>query len=117
VKHRRDLETERVVFSGLSPGSAPNIIGVAGHAPGIRNGGEWTAPRSGRYNSGEIVTSTNWTGGLVDFKCGLDAMEKRDLYCPCCKLNPDSVVVPAPTRRVTGPEGQNRPRNTQWTSH
>jgi hypothetical protein len=39
-------------------------------------GGEWSAPRPGRFTPGERALGTHWIGGWVDPKAGLDGMEK-----------------------------------------
>jgi hypothetical protein len=40
-------------------------------------GGEWTASRPGRFTPGERVLSTDWIGGWVGPRAGLDDVEKR----------------------------------------
>jgi hypothetical protein len=44
----------------------------------ILNVGEWLPSRSGRFTSGEIFSSSNWTGGTVGHRVGLEAVEKRN---------------------------------------
>jgi hypothetical protein len=40
-------------------------------------GGEWSASRLSRLNSGERVSGTHWLWGWVDLRAGLDDLEKR----------------------------------------
>jgi hypothetical protein len=40
-------------------------------------GGEWSAPRPCRLTPGGKVPGTDWTGGWVDTRAGLDDVEKR----------------------------------------
>jgi hypothetical protein len=40
-------------------------------------GGEWSASCSSRFNPGEKFPSTNWIGGWLGPKAGLDDMDKR----------------------------------------
>jgi hypothetical protein len=39
--------------------------------------GEWTASRPGRFTPGEMVRGTNWIGGRVGYRAGVDVAEKR----------------------------------------
>jgi hypothetical protein len=39
-------------------------------------GDEWSASRSGRFTPGERAPGTNWIGGWVDLRAGLDTLEK-----------------------------------------
>jgi hypothetical protein len=39
-------------------------------------GGEWSASRPGRFAPGERSPDTNWIGGLVCPRTGLDEFEK-----------------------------------------
>jgi hypothetical protein len=43
------------------------------------DGGEWSASRSGRFTPGERAPRTYWTGGWVDPRVGLDAVEERKI--------------------------------------
>jgi hypothetical protein len=45
-------------------------------------GGEWSASRSGRFTPGERAPGTDWIGGWVGPKTGLDDVERRT-SCPC----------------------------------
>jgi hypothetical protein len=36
----------------------------------------------------ELVPGTDWIGGWVGLRAGLDAVEKRNISCPCQELNP-----------------------------
>jgi hypothetical protein len=52
------------------------------------DGGKWLASSSGRLSTEEIATCTYWSRGWVDFRVGMDAVEKSDIFCPCRKSNP-----------------------------
>jgi hypothetical protein len=39
-------------------------------------GGEWSAPRPGRFTPGERATGTHWIGVLVDPRASMDDIEK-----------------------------------------
>jgi hypothetical protein len=39
-------------------------------------GGEWSAPRPGRFTAGERALGTHWIGGCVDPTSSLDDAEK-----------------------------------------
>jgi hypothetical protein len=59
---------------------------------------EWSASRPGRFNPGERVPGTDWIGGWVDPRVGLDDVEKRKfLTLPHSNSNP-SVVQPIASR-------------------
>jgi hypothetical protein len=45
------------------------------------SGGEWSASRLCRFNPGERALGTNWMGGWVDPRTGLDAVKRKILYC------------------------------------
>jgi hypothetical protein len=52
-------------------------------------GGEWSTSRPGRFTPGEIAPGTNWIGGWVDLRAGLDDLEKRKfLATPGLELRP-----------------------------
>jgi hypothetical protein len=40
---------------------------------------EWSSSQLGRLTVGEIASGTHWVRGRV----GLEAMEKREISCPC----------------------------------
>jgi len=42
-----------------------------------QDGDEWSASRSGRLNLGGRAPGTNWTGGWVDSRAGLDAVADK----------------------------------------
>jgi hypothetical protein len=42
--------------------------------------GEWSASRPGGFTLGERANGTHWIGGWVDFRAGLDDMEKRKFW-------------------------------------
>jgi hypothetical protein len=48
----------------------------------VLTGGEWSASRPCRFIPGERVPDTNWIGGYVGPKAGLDDVEKRDPRSP-----------------------------------
>jgi hypothetical protein len=52
------------------------------------DGGEWSASRSGRFNSREITPGTHWTGSWVGSRAGLDEEEKRIISSSCREPNP-----------------------------
>jgi hypothetical protein len=39
--------------------------------------GEWSTSHPGRFAPGERAPGTNWTGGWVDLRAGMDDLEKR----------------------------------------
>jgi hypothetical protein len=39
-------------------------------------GDEWSASRPGRFNPKDRAPDTQWTGGWVGLRAGLDGMEK-----------------------------------------
>jgi hypothetical protein len=49
------------------------------------DGGEWSASRPGRFTPRERAPCTNWIGGWVDPRAGLDAMVKEKLPSPAGK--------------------------------
>jgi hypothetical protein len=55
------------------------------------DGGEWSASRPGRAlpPPGQRTPCTNWIGGWVGPRAGLDAGARRKIDCPCRGSNPD----------------------------
>jgi hypothetical protein len=51
------------------------------------DGSEWSASSPGSFTPGEKGPVTNWIGGWVSSRVGLDAMKKRKPY-PCRESNP-----------------------------
>jgi hypothetical protein len=52
-------------------------------------GSEWSAPRLGRFTSGEKTSGTHSIGGCVGPRTGLDAVEKRKfLTLPGLEIRP-----------------------------
>jgi hypothetical protein len=52
-------------------------------------GGEWSASRPGHFTPEERLSGTNWLGGWVGPRAGLDAMERRKfLTLPGLDLRP-----------------------------
>jgi hypothetical protein len=49
-------------------------------------GGEWSASRPSCFTTGKRGPRTNWIGGWVDPRAGLDDTEKRNLTLPGLKL-------------------------------
>jgi hypothetical protein len=41
-------------------------------------GVKWSDSRSGRFTTGGTASGTHWIGGWVDFRAGLDDMERRE---------------------------------------
>jgi hypothetical protein len=39
------------------------------------------------------LNRTQWIGGLVGPRANLDAVEKRNISCPCLELNPNASDV------------------------
>jgi hypothetical protein len=37
--------------------------------------------------------STHYIGGCLGSRAGLDSLEKREIFCLCRELNPDSSVI------------------------
>jgi len=56
------------------------------------DGGEWLAPRSGRFSPGEGASSTLWIEGWMGSRAGLDAVEKK--RNPASARNWTPVVQP-----------------------
>jgi len=46
------------------------------------DGGEWSASLSGRFTPWERAPATNWRGGWVGPRAGLDAVVKRKIPTP-----------------------------------
>jgi hypothetical protein len=46
-------------------------------------GGEWSASRSDRFTPMERDPGTDWIGGWVGPRAGLDSVDKRTISCPC----------------------------------
>jgi hypothetical protein len=51
-------------------------------------GGEWSASRTGRLTPGETAPGTDWLGGWVDPRAGLEDVEDRKLTLPELELRP-----------------------------
>jgi hypothetical protein len=51
--------------------------------------GEWSASRLRRFNPAEYTPGTHWKVDCVGPRAGMDAVEKRKLFCPSCESNPD----------------------------
>jgi hypothetical protein len=52
-------------------------------------GGQWSASRPCRFTSGERAPGTQWIGGLVDPRAGVDDVEKKKfLTLPGLELRP-----------------------------
>jgi hypothetical protein len=43
-------------------------------------GGEWSASRPGCFTPGERAPGTNWIGGWVDPRTGVDNVEKKKFF-------------------------------------
>jgi hypothetical protein len=57
------------------------------------DGGEWLAPRSGRFTREETAPATHWIGGWVGPRAGLDTVSKRKIPSPYRDSNPDNPTV------------------------
>jgi len=53
-------------------------------------GGKWSISRFDRFTPGVKAPVTNWIGGWVGPRAGLDAIAKRTIshHCLCWELNP-----------------------------
>jgi hypothetical protein len=59
-------------------------------------GGEWSTSRPGRITPGERAPSTQWIGGWVDLRAGLDDLEKRKFFSlPGLELRPPTAIATA----------------------
>jgi hypothetical protein len=71
-------------------------LGSGGIAPCILNlGARWmwvVIFTLTRLTAGENTLSTNWIGGWVGTRTGLDAVVKRKIPSPCLESNPDRTV-------------------------
>jgi hypothetical protein len=69
-----------------------DVWGGGGIAPPfltlVLNEGEWSDSHSCRLTPGETTPCTNFTGGWVGPKAGLDVMEKRKLLIPIGNRTP-----------------------------
>jgi hypothetical protein len=63
-------------------------------------GGEWSTSRPGRFTHGDRTPGTHWTGGWVDLRTGLDALEKRKLLT-LPDWNSDPTIVQPVASRCT----------------
>jgi hypothetical protein len=62
---------------------------MKGHGGVALVGGEWSASRPFCFTPGERATGTNWIGGWVDPRAGLDDMGKRKfITLPELELRP-----------------------------
>jgi hypothetical protein len=59
-----------------SGGISPRILGSE------LDGGEWSASRLGRFTPRERAPGTNWTGGWMGPRAGLDAAVKKKIPSP-----------------------------------
>jgi hypothetical protein len=64
------------------------------------DGHEWSASRPGRVTPGWTAPGTGWVGGYMGPRTGLDAMEKRKIFCPCQKSRPGSSVFQPVTQSL-----------------
>jgi hypothetical protein len=62
------------------------------------DGGEWSASRPGRaLPPGELITGTNWIGGWVGPRAGLDTEDRGKILLPLLGIEPPSPVRPPGT--------------------
>jgi hypothetical protein len=73
-------------------------------------GGEWSASRIFCFTPWETTLDTNWIGGWVGLKAGLDAVEKRTKFAPSGDRTP--AVNPVPRRYANWALSQHVPRGT-----
>jgi hypothetical protein len=50
--------------------------------------GERSASHSGRFTLRERTPGAHWVKGRVGLRAGLDAVEKRNVFCLCQESNP-----------------------------
>jgi hypothetical protein len=55
---------------------------------------EWSVSRPGRFTTGEIAPGTQWIGGWVGPRAGLDVMEKRKNVSPLMQMEPSFLDRP-----------------------
>jgi hypothetical protein len=53
------------------------------------DGREGSGPGCGRFTP----NGTRWTGDWMALRAGLDAVEKRKIFCLCRETNPDSSIA------------------------
>jgi hypothetical protein len=56
------------------------------------DGGEWPASRPCLFSPGKRVPGTDWIGGWVDSRAGLDAVELRTISCHYRESNPGHLA-------------------------
>jgi hypothetical protein len=59
-------------------------------------GGEWLASLTSRIILGEGAPGTNWIGGWLGRRAGMDALEKKKIFFPCRESTP--IVEPLARR-------------------
>jgi len=57
------------------------------------NGGEWSASRPGRFVPEKTAPNILGVGDSLGFRVGLDALDKRNIFCPLLEFNHESSVV------------------------
>jgi hypothetical protein len=57
------------------------------------DGGEWPASRPCHFTPRETAPAPHCIEGRVDPRAGVDAMEKRLIFCSYREPNPDSLVI------------------------
>jgi hypothetical protein len=55
--------------------------------------GELSVSRPGRFTTWQKAHGTHWAGGCINSRVGLDAVDKRKIFCPCRESNSDPLVV------------------------
>jgi hypothetical protein len=65
------------------------------------DGGEWSASRPIHFTPRKRAPGTQWIGGWVGPRAGLDTVSKRKIPSPCWELDPDHPIVQPIVSRYT----------------
>jgi hypothetical protein len=55
--------------------------------------GEWSASHPSHFTHKERTYGTNWIGGWVGSRAGLDVVVKRKILSSCQELNPRTLIT------------------------